>query len=150
MRYIPQVESFVLDRMLRLGDTHMVMVGTDCVSLGDNVEYIYVFLVSKLTERLTTFAVAAEISPHLRAAKAKGDVPAEQSIVVMGVFPCDDSAMHMNYGFSDDYLDLEKFVAKATEVTIDYLKLEGAVFENRVPPQEQKRIPFLERPAKPQ
>ena len=66
MHYLPMVKSFKVVKIIRFGDTHTALVGTDCEYDG-TIEYIHVLILMGNNDTNTPiFATAVETSVHFR------------------------------------------------------------------------------------
>jgi hypothetical protein len=88
------------------------VVVTDCESVG-LIQYTHVLFVFEVGQQTPIFAVASEMSTMM--------LEHNPNARFLGVF---DGNGHGNYGMSEDWLDLDKFTAKALEVAVAHFNVE--------------------------
>lgn len=109
--YMPALTNGRVAARYQLG-SYLLVVFTDCESTG-MIEYLHVLFAFQPGERAPIFAVASEISTFTK------DMHPDARF--LGVFP---GSGHINYGMSEDWMDLEKFTQRALEVTAEHFKID--------------------------
>lgn len=94
--------------------SYIGVVVTDCESVG-MIDYTHVLFVFEAGQQQPMFAVASEMSAVMLSHNPNSRF--------LGVF---DGHGHGNYGLSEDWLDLDKFTAKALEIAAAHFKVEEA------------------------
>lgn len=107
MPYFPMIASAEPRRRYRFGVYEAVLLGD--IRSAQTVQYHYVLIVFRGREQMPCLAVASEYSD-----------PGSQAEPFLGVFPGEG---HLNLGMSGDWLDPEKFAAKAVAVALGHLGL---------------------------
>jgi hypothetical protein len=93
---------------------YLGVVVTDCESIG-MISYTHVLFVFEAGQQAPIFAVASEMSTMM--------LEMNPNARFLGVF---DGSGHGNYGMSEDWLDLDKFTAKALEVAAAHFQVTQA------------------------
>jgi hypothetical protein len=108
--YLPTLKNARLASRYQIGN-YIALIFTDCESAG-LIQYTHVLYLLATGESQPCFAVASEMNSMSLQQGAEGRF--------LGVFPGDG---HLNMGLSPDWLDLDKFTAKALQVVADHFHI---------------------------
>jgi hypothetical protein len=122
--YWPAVKGGKPWRRFRFGD-YQALVLTELESVGF-IEYLHVMAVFKVPENKLCLCVAAERNRmHERKLPGEGTSDSAGSHF-LGLFL---GKVHMNFGSSNDWANIDRFSARALELACDHLKVDAEAVE---------------------
>ena len=134
--YLPQILSSKKIREHELGRKHSAVLHSDIVSDeedGPNVDYNFLFVVLDNNTKDVEAIVASEVHNPKKAAEILIDLGLEDVMeendedqVISHMLCAFTPSGHLNYGSSNDWLDIDKFEKAAIELVkgFDFISLE--------------------------
>jgi hypothetical protein len=124
--YLPRVKSFKIHRIYRLGQ-FLCTVGTDCDNLPQlQIQYVHIMYVNEPGNSMPIYATACETNHHIAERVAKGE--AVEAHYAFGIFP-NTETRHITVSWSDQWAELDTFIAKSLEVAREQYEVIDDVIE---------------------